>query len=325
MIELLLAGLIASTTPDTPPQVRSAPQAASPDLDTPTRLEDIEVTGRSLESLARDFVNDVAAPAPRRNLARWNAPVCVGMSPAYLGAETAQYVVDRVSTVAADVGMRTGEPGCTPNIIVTATTAPNELAASMIARNRLIFRPGGTGMEPGGARLRAFRDSDRPVRWWPVSIPTDATTGARAVRLPADCQEPCTMGDLDTLNYAPSISLTSSSRISTQIVDDLLRVIVVVDANKVAGLSAQQLADYIAMVSLAQINPDADTGRYASILNVFDEPEYAASLTDWDQAYLQGLYSAQRNQKLAGANRSEIVGTIQRAHRDLRQNREAQD
>lgn len=325
MIELLLAGLIASMTPETPPQARSAPQTASQDPEAPTRLEDIEVTGRSLESLVRDFVNDVAAPVPRRNLARWNAPVCVGMSPAFLGMETAQYIVDRVSTVAADVGLRTGAPGCTPNIIVAASDAPKGTAAAMIARNRLIFRPGGAGMEMGGARLRAFRDSDQPVRWWPVSIPTDSTTGARAVRLPADCQEPCTMESMDTLNYAPSISLMSSSRISTQIVDDLMRVVVIVDANKVNGLTAQQLADYIAMVSLAQINPDADTSRYASILNVFEEPDYAASLTDWDLAYLRGVYGAQRNQKLAGANRSEIVGSIQRAHRDLRQTREAQD
>lgn len=329
MIELLLAGLIVTTTPDTPRQALPVPQAASPDLDIPTRLEDIEVTGRSLESLVRDFVDDVAAPVRRRNLARWNAPICVGMSSAHLGAETAQYIVDRVSTVAEDIGLRTGAPGCTPNVIVAASSDPNQTAASMIQRSRSTFRPGGSGIERGGAALRLFRDSDRPVRWWTLSMPTDSASGARTTRLPGDCQEPCVVdpygGDLNSAMYGPMVSLMSASRISTQIVDDMFRVIVIVDANKVDGLSARQLADYISMVSLAQINPDADTSRYASILNVFEEPDYAASLTDWDLAYLRGVYGAQRNQKLAGANRSEIVGSIQRAHRDLRQNREAQD
>lgn len=329
MIELLLAGLITSGTPDSLPQAQPTAVSVSPDPDTPTRLEDVQVIGRSLENLVRGFVDDVAAPNPRRNLARWNAPVCVGMTSAHLGAETTQYIVDRVSTVAEDVGLRTGAPGCTPNIIVVASDDPNQTAAAMIDRRRSVFRPGGGGIERGGAALRAFRNSDQAVRWWALSMPTDAFSGARAARLPGDCQEPCTVdpqqGGQSALGFAPIINQMSGGRIGTQIVDDLFRVIVIVDINKVEGFSAQQLADYIAMVSLAQINPEADTSRYASILNLFEEPDYATTLTDWDQAYLSGLYSAQRTQKLAGANRSEIIGTIQRAHRDLRQDRDAQD
>ncbi|MFN4040113.1 MAG: hypothetical protein ACK4I0_00435 [Brevundimonas sp.] len=304
MLGPLLAGILAASSP------QQQPTASDPE--TPTRLEDIEVTGRRLETVIRDFVNDVAAPNPGRNLARWDRGVCIGA--ANFQAETAQYLVDRISTVADDLGLRSGAPGCKPNVLVIASSDPNVLASDLIERSPLSFRPGGSGMDRGGSQLRAFRDSDRPVRWWAVSVPTDSHTGQRAVRLRGECADPCSKVE----HYAPQIEVFAASRLSTQIVDDLNRVIVIVDVNKIDNVSAQQLADYVAMVSLSQINPTADTSAYASILNVFDEPDYASSLTEWDQAYLRGLYGSQRTQQLAGANRSEVVATIRRAHSDLR-------
>lgn len=305
MIELLMAGLLAATPPQAQPQ-DTRPQ------DEPARLQDIEVTGRRLENVIRDFVNDVAAPNAGRNLARWDRSVCIGA--ANFQAETAQYLVDRISTVADDLGLRSGAPGCTPNVLVIASSDPDALASGLIERSPLYFRPGGSGMDRGGSQLRAFRNSDRPVRWWAVSVPTDSHTGQRAVRLPGECSDPCSTAE----HYAPQIPVFAASRLSTQIVDDLNRVIVIVDVNKIGGVSALQLADYVAMVSLSQINPTADTSAYASILNVFDDPEYSSSLTEWDQAYLRGLYGSHRTQQLAGANRSEVISTIRRAHRDLR-------
>lgn len=293
----------------------SAQQASTQDEpDTGTRLEDIQVTGRPLESLIRSFVDNVAAPNAGRNLARWDRRVCVGA--ANLRAETAQYLVDRISTVAEDLGLRPGDPGCTPNILIIASSDPRALTEGLIARSPLSFRPGGSGMDRGGARLRDFRDGDRAVRWWAVSIPTDSDTGQRAVRLPGDCREPCG----GVTSYAPMITVRNPSQLSTQIVDNLNRVIVIVDANKLNGISAQQLADYIAMVSLAQIDPEAETSAYATILNLFDDAGPPQTLTDWDLAYLQGLYGSQRTQALPGANRSEVVSTIRRAHRDAQRN-----
>lgn len=318
MIPVLMAAVLAATAPQAleAPQEQSREQVRSPGVqtqDAPTRLEDIEVTGRRLEAQIRDFVDNVAAPNAGRNLARWDRAVCVGVSNLRTG--TAQYIADRVSTVAEDLGLHVGRPDCTPNILVIASSDPGALSATLIERSPRSFRPGGSGMDRGGAQLNAFRDSDRPVRWWAVSVPTDYTTGERAVRLPGECRGTCG----GAIAYAPLIFMTSASRLSTQIIDNLERIIVVVDMNQVEGLSVQQLADYIAMVSLAQINTEADTSAYASILNLFEDPDQAQSLTEWDQAYLRGLYDAQRTQKIAGANRSEVIATIRRAHRDLRQ------
>ena len=85
-------------------------------------------------------------------------------------------------------------------------------------------------------------------------------------------------------------------------------------ANRIADV----LTDHdIAMVSLAQIDPDADTSAYASILNVFNDPDAADSLTQWDTAYLAGLYDAERTRKVGRASRSEIAASIQSAHQRL--------
>lgn len=304
MLELLIAGLLSST----PPQQPAPPQSD----DIPTRLEDITVVGRPLTSLIRDFVGEVAAPNRGRNLARWEDEVCVGV--ANMQSDAAQYVVDRISTVAEDLGLQPGAPGCRPNILIVATTDANSLAQALVERRPRAFRPGGVGTDQGAAALRDFQNSDRPVRWWSVSAPVDSDTGAVATRLPGDCQGACA----SIFDMAPVINIDSPSRLRTQIVDNLMRVVVIVDVNQIQNVSALQLADYIAMVTLAQINPDADTGSYATILNVFDDPQYAESLTDWDLSYLDGLYSAQRGRASVGANRDEVVRSIRRSHEDLR-------
>jgi len=82
--------------------------------------------------------------------------------------------------------------------------------------------------------------------------------------------------------------------------------------DEVSDLSILQLADYIAMVSLA------DTARYASILNVLEDPTVADSLTNWDISYLQELYGAERNRASIASERSLIEPSIRREHSRLR-------
>lgn len=321
MKSLLLAALLGAATPTVQNAPAAAPQAApataAASQDTPTRLEDIEVIGRPLEQMIRGFVKEVAAPNRGRNLARWDGGVCVGA--ANLKAEAAQYIVDRVSTVAEDLGLTPGRPGCTPNILVVASDQPSALAAAMVAERPRAFIVGGSGMDQGRSALRAFQTADKPVRWWAVSVPVDADSGATATRIPGECRNDCS----SVMDMAPVVNLTSASRLSTQIVDNLNRVIVIVDVNQAGQVSAQQLADYVAMVSLAQIDPEADTSTYSSILNVFAYPQDAATLTDWDIAYLRGLYNAERNQRIAGANRLEVSNSIRRAHTELRREQDA--
>ncbi|WP_425990088.1 hypothetical protein [Brevundimonas sp. TWP2-3-2] len=285
-----------------------APQVAQ--TGEPVRLEDIEVTGRPLDSMILNFVEEVAAPAHRRGLARWDATVCVGV--ANLRNDVGQYIVDRVQTVAQDLGLETGRPGCQPNVIVMAAADADE-ATEELTQRRARFMMGGSGMDRGHTAFEAFQTSDEPVRWWTVSMPVDSDTGLRAVRLPGDCRLECDK----PITYAPIVSTRFASRLTTQIVNEIIQTVVVVDVDQVANVSTQQLADYVSMVIFAQINPEADTSAYASVLNVFDAPETAEGLTQWDLAYLEGLYDARRTLRSTRASNREIASSIHRAHARL--------
>ena len=319
MIAITLAALLAvsTTQPIMAPVQDPVVAAQAVPQDPATDLEDITVVGRPLETMIRDFVNEVAAPNRHRGIARWHSKICIGV--ANLSPEPTQYILDRVSTVAEDVGLRPGAPGCSPNVIIIATDQPDVLAESLVQDRHGAFRMGGAGMDRGGDALEDFVMSDAPVRWWQVSMPIDSFTGQRAVRLPGECRNACG----SAMDMAPVLNSTTSSRLSTQIVDEIFRTVVILDINQVSKISAQQLADYVSMVTLAQIDPKADTGGYASILNVFDDPEAATSLTNWDTAYLTGLYNTERTRANLRSGRGEIADSIERAHGRLQ--RTAQD
>lgn len=322
MIALLLAGaLLGAPDPYVVPSLQDVASQPDPARDAPLQLEDVTVTGRPLDQMIRNFVAEVAEPNPRRGLARWNGDVCVGV--VNLRGEAAQYIADRVSTVAEDLNLNPGAPGCTPNLLIVATVDGGDMARTLVRERGRAFRMGGAGMDRGGSALADFQETERPVRWWQMSLPVDADSGARATRIPGECQEPC----LSSTDYAPQIDVFAASRLKTQIVDNIIRTIVIVDVDDVSHLSIQQLADYIALVSLAQIDPDADTSGYASILNVFDDPAVAEGLTDWDLAYLEGLYQSERSDANRRANRTEVAASIRRAHQRIQQARDetAQD
>jgi hypothetical protein len=74
-------------------------------------------------------------------------------------------------------------------------------------------------------------------------------------------------------------------------------VLVVVDQTRLQGVSRSQLADYVAMVGLAEIKSDARLGDAPTILRLFEGAPQAApaGLTDLDQAFLKSLYLNSRS------------------------------
>lgn len=306
---LLVAAALA--LPQDPP----VPPTADPGPDPVFRLEEVVVDARRLEDAAREFVDEVADPVNRRGMARWHRGVCVGA--ANLGPEMAQYLVDRVSDVARGVGLTSSEPPCDPTILIIATTDANTFTEQFIAMRPALFRPGGSGMDQGRAALERFRTTDRPVRWWNVSQPTDADTGQSAVRLPGQCNGSCTgAGSAD--QYAPNTQVRGAARLSSQYRQDLKRTFVIVDVDRLGDVTLEQLGDYIAMVALAQIDPDADTSRFETILNLFDEPSGVTGLSGWDQAYLEGLYGASWYRINQGSQVRAISDNIAREYRGAR-------
>ena len=238
-----------------------------------------EVQG-DLEDYVSDFIGEVAAPAPGRGFARWQQRVCVGVM--NIEAEPAQYIADRVSLLALELGLDPGDPGCSPDVLVMFTLDAKVTAAELVENELQIFRPGGNegGMQLGRHALDDFVNSDRPVRWWHVSLPTDPRTGQSAIRLP-NMDGPPTVTD----------GGGGGSRIYQQLRDDMTYALILVDATKLEGVTWEELGDYIALVALAQIDPQSDPSGFDSILNLFTNPEAYSGLTDWDRSYVSALYS----------------------------------
>jgi hypothetical protein len=292
---MLAALLVAAalTLPQEPP----VPPTADPGPDPVFRLEEVVVEARRLEELTREFVDEVSAPPRNRGLARWWGGVCVAV--VNIRAEVAQPLADRISQVAMEYGLRPGDPGCQPNILVTFADDGRALSDAMVERRRRIFRVGVGGLDRGNVALRDFRESDRPVRWWHVSIPTNANTGEAGIRLPG--------GD------APEVMGEGLVNRGRWIRDDLNKVIIVVDITQIDGAMLPQLADYLALVALAQVDPDGDTSRFETILNLFDDPEGSPGLTGWDRAYLEALYGGPSERIRNSDQTRELLRNLRRA------------
>lgn len=293
MFSLIFATALLAAPQSAPvaqtPLVAQTPSASQ----APVRLEDVMVDARRLEDSTEAYVDLVAAPARRRGLARWKDGMCVGV--ANLEVETAQYLADRVSDVARSLGLRAHEPDCHPSVLIIATSDGPSFTEAFVAMRPRLFRVGGAGMDRGSAELRDFIREDRPVRWWHVSLPVNSETGETVVRLPGWVSASGVAGTLESTaqEYAPNTAVFAASRLTTQYVDVLKRVFIIVDVDRLNGASLQQLGDYVAMVAMAQVDPDADTDRFDTILNLFDDPAAAPSgLTGWDRAYLEGLYDS---------------------------------
>lgn len=276
-----------------------------PEEDHASVLEDVEVRGRlRAEEVRRRvdaFIESNMAPPAGRPLARWNQPVCLAtaqMSPAY-----AQAFIDRIAEHILAVGGDVGGPGCKPHVMVVGTRDGAAMARSLVLDDPRGYRPARGLTDRGSGALEAYQNSDAPVRWWHVSLPVHVDTGQVAVRL-------------DGEDYSV-LPVRMASLLRTNIRDDLARVTIIIDFDKLpGGLRLGALADYVAFVTLAQVNPDGDALGQDTILNLFRDPEGTAGLTQWDREYLLGLYGVDQNLKSSRAHARAIAGEVVRNRRD---------
>ena len=295
-----------------PAQGQDAPAASpaqAPRTQPSAQLEDVVVEGRQLEALVRGFVREVSQPANNRGLARWNRPICVGV--VNLRNDVGQYVIDRISDVARELEVEAGEPGCRPNILIVGADDGAALATAIVEDRPGNFDLRHNGTDAGTRAFRNFRTGDQPVRWWQISMPIDSETGGRAVRLPGDIS-PSTGGPV-----APTIHVFAASRLRTQIRDDMVRSIIIVDVERLGGANLVQLADYLALVALAQVDAEGETSSYPTILNLFEDPASApAGLTEWDRSYLTALYE---HDQLRINRNSQVSAVAEAVTRDRRE------
>jgi len=274
---------------------------------------DIVVTGVRPEQI-QSFVEQITAVPPAVDqIARWNDDIC--LSVAGLDEEQGQYIVDRISYRAEAVGLDAGREGCRPNVFVFFANDADDFARRLVDERKSLFAYYHEEhiVTLGREALTAFAETPRPVRWWHVT----QTRGADGDRLGSDqagnrSPPPPEMDrteppDADALTGVQAVR-SQGTRIRAAERQDFNRVIVIVDGQRAAGYPVDSIADYIAMVTLAQIDPRAQTRDYPTVLNLFaDDPENAAfEMTNWDAAYLEGLYRSTRNAASARQQVREI-------------------
>lgn len=251
--------------------------------------EKVVITARR-PAETRSYVEQVTAPPfGAEQLARWDDKICVGVSG--VREEHAQFLADRVSQRAVEIGLRTGKPGCKPDVTILVTTEPTKLIAAMQTEYTSLFAVNNetrTG-SLGNAAFEQFKTEDRPVRWWHVS----ETKSADGARIRGEASQ----GLTDGVTGAPTVR-SEGSRLRSAIREDLSRAIVIVDANLVQDVSLDSLGDYIALVALMQADPNGNTRAINTIMNLFRSDagdKRALAMTDWDKDFLRALYSMPRN------------------------------
>ena len=302
---LLIAAMAASLTQATVPPATAAGE--------PTDVEGVTVEsrGRVLDQLVRRMT----APTPKGRLGRWNGRICPGI--VGLAQKDGGYIADRIALEAQTLGLDVGEPGCAPNILILFTNAPDKAAADLKAkygRTLMADRPRSGDVASGGGGRQSVADflvSDQPVRWWHLSetVPSDGRTYG-------GMELPTALGQKAGGPVVPLIESPVSSRLASLRREDFGSVIVIVDNSQLKGVTYEALASYLAMVTLAQLEPDSDAGSMPSILNLFRDRDAGLqppdTITEWDRAFLSGLYAAPADARGLSAQHGAIRRSLER-------------
>ena len=245
-------------------------------------IETVEVTA-SREKVRREvqtFVHQVTR-LEGEFVGRWGMRICpmvVGVSDSQ-----AQFIQHRLLEVQDEVRKRKPDPDvkCRPNLFVIVTDEADQLIADWKVRDPGMFRwkdrdgvshSGGTG----------------PVRTWHNAI-VEPADGSASREMPAGSRLP-----------SGKVSCPLQGRVAAGCWEHITAVVVLVDAQKTGQVTLAQLADFVSVVSLSRIDLSADLGGVDSILRLFAQPPPdvpPTGLTEWDHAFLNGLYRASYSPK----------------------------
>ena len=250
-------------------------------------LDTVVVQG-SREQMRRDILTFVHKVTRLEGefVGRWGKFVCpmaVGVSD-----EQAQFIQSRIIEIQNTVRKKqpNADADCDPNLFIIISDEVDQVLANWKERDPGMFRwksregvsrSGGTG----------------PVRTWHNAILTGADNEA--------------INSVSPLNQISALSQTSTGsrldigapscplqgRIAAGCWEHINAVVVLVDAKATGKVTLAQLADYISVVSLSQIDLSADLSRVDSILALFSPTRPTvppAGITEWDYAFLMGLY-----------------------------------
>jgi hypothetical protein len=263
----------------------------------PAPLDDVVVRG-TLEEQALAFTEQASGTPVARGLARWRGPVCIGVYNFH--REVAEQIADGLAHSGGGLNVPIADGDCDPNIMIIGAVDARAVASAWVEREYREFRPKISGAARPRSQLNHFTTADAPIRWWTLSRPAyfDIFKGRRV------------------LAGGPRrgvIEIRTAMNRDMHTRDDLQRIIIILDVDKIAGVSAENLIAYLTMISFTQIDMQADMGEYRSILNLFQPGHEARGLTEWDEAYVRGLYAVPRDLRIETELQSESMAERLRA------------
>lgn len=270
---LVLTGGAALAQPALPPLIAGPPETIYSDAD---RARD--------DALSRRFVQSLLKPSQslEGQFTRWKIPVCprvIGLQP------TAAYVVERrIRDVAEQIGapLDRKDP-CRQNIVVFVTPHPQELLDATAEKEFLLL---------AGARRKDRLEVKYPVQSWYFGMYRDYNG---RVWMDMDCEF--------YLDECPPTVAAKGTRLVTGIKAEMIAATILVDSSAVTGMTLGTLADYLALMSLAQTPATGNCQPAPSIANLFVKTCAAqmqvTALSDADMAMLKALYqTAEEPEKL---------------------------
>jgi len=230
------------------------------------------------EAAAPKFVQSHSAPTlMTEHVARWKIGICPvtrGLAAGYN-----DFVSARVREVARTAGAPVDdEPqSCKKNAEIIFTTEPQKLLNNVVQDH-----DGLLGFH-WVSQTQKVATVTRPIQSWYVT----ATVGKRGLEAVDD--------QLQYLYAAvPPGKEVTGTRIPRGYPTRITHALVVVDWNKVQGYTIGSIADYVAMLTLAQPRTLDDCTALPSILDLFSSGcgpgQKTEALTDVDRAYLKALY-----------------------------------
>jgi hypothetical protein len=285
----------------------------------------IVVTGKAktdaqIRDEAKAFIGAVAAaPGSSDQLGRWNEAIC----PKTIGATDAEnaLVLERIRQVATEAGIKLSKrKNCAPNILVAFTHEPSNVVRELFEK-----RPHAGRAIPVSAR-GSLIEGPYPVRWW-YDMRVEGRYGERPIG-----DHPAMLGALHTAGGSPgagaggqlaqpenqsgNVADFSSSLIGTKSRQSIGAATIIVDVNRVRGISDDALASFVAMVALAPLKLPPRAVQTPTITNIFsDAPDSReVDLTEWDRAYIAALYKTPAN-RTANMQQGAMTAKIARSMR----------
>jgi hypothetical protein len=264
--------------------------------------ESVTVTGiKPSREVIEDFIFSHTAPTRLLGkLARWKTPICpetMGIRPEY-----SKFVSQHMRDIAAKVGAPVNaDKNCKPNIRAVFTTTPQELMDNLRLNKPLYL-----GYYESRVQLAEMAKFTRPMQAWYTTATTDlrgnnTIDSNKPTGLTVDYQG-ITGTDSGGMSIAPSMSTlnlgnatirnVTGNRLNDGVSSTFFNVLIVGEPAKLLEYEIGTLADYIAMLALADPGALESCAEFPTILNLLVPgcSRIATNLTEGDFAYLRGLY-----------------------------------